>query len=579
MVFSLQDVLKDPPFSRLNLLCCRNLLIYLDVNAQKRLLPLFHYTLSPGGILVLGSSETVSGFTNLFGTRDNKWKIYDRKEVPLALRQIVHFPSGRLAAESVNGTAPVGPAARPVDMARMAQKAILDQFAPTAILINPKGTILHVQGRTGKYLETPSGAPTHNILSLAREGLRIELSSAIRQAVASGRPVARRNIAVKTNGDIQMIDLHVSPQRSPKELSGHLLVVFEGIDATATPRAAPAPVGKDTPVEASRFFELEQELLNTRESHQTTLEELESSNEELKSANEELQSANEELQSTNEELESSREELQSLNEELQTINAEMQSKVEELSAIHDDMRNLLNSTQIATIFVDNNLHVRRFTQKATTMINLIETDIGRPLQHVATNLAYDGLIADLTDVLKTLTPRSCEVQTTHGDWYNMRIVPYRTMDNRIDGAVFTFAAIGDQKKAQAILESSRRDMEQASELVRNVFDMNPDPIVVLDNNGQVVIANTGFAKMLNIAEKKVNGLDFLSANFSSFESIDLKSKLQAALMKEKDFTTRPFEMKSPKEAQRFTIQGRIIRGGDHSHYRIVLHFVKQPQKA
>ena len=574
VVFSLQDVLKDPPFSRLNLLCCRNLLIYLDVNAQKRLLPLFHYTLSAGGILVLGSSETVGGFTNLFGTRDNKWKIYERREVPRALRQFVHFPSGRAAAEPDHGTEPVGPA----DMARMAQKAILDQFAPTALLINPNGTILHVQGRTGKYLETPSGAPTHNIHSLAREGLRIELSSAIRQAVASNKPVTRRKIAVKTNGDIQMIDLHVSPQLAPKKLSGHLLVVFEGIDATAAPWAAPAPAGKDTPVEAARLFELEQELLNTRESHQTTIEELESSHEELKSTNEEMQSANEEMQSANEELESSKEELQSLNEEMQTVNAELQSKVEELSATHDDMRNLLNSTQIATIFVDNDLHIRRFTHKATTMINLIETDIGRPLQHVVTNLAYDGLIADLTEVLKTLTPRSCEVQTTRGDWYNMRIVPYRTMDNRINGAVFTFATIGDQKKAQAILESSRRDMEQASQLVRNVFDMNPDPIAVLDNNGQVVIANTGFARLLNIAEKKVNGLDLLSANLSSFESIDLKSKLQAALMKDKDFTTRPFEVNSPKEAQRFTIQGRIIRGGDHSPYRIILHFVKQPQK-
>ncbi|WP_372683176.1 chemotaxis protein CheB [Desulfosarcina sp.] len=578
VVFSLQDVLKDPPFSRLNLLCCRNLLIYLDANAQKRLLPLFHYTLSPGGILVLGCSETISGFTNLFGTRDNKWKIYERNEVPRALRQMVHFPSGRLAANTVNGTAPVGPAPRPVDMARMTQQAILDQFAPTAILINPEGTILYVQGRTGKYLETPSGAPTHNILSLAREGLRIELSSAIRQAVASDKPVTRRNITVKINGDLQMLDLHVSPQRSPKELSGHLLVVFEGIDAIATPPAAPAPVGKNTPVEESRFLELEQELLKTRNSHQTTIEELESSNEELKSANEELQSANEELQSTNEELESSREELQSLNEELQTVNAELQSKVEELSATHDDMHNLLNSTQIATIFVDNNLHVRRFTQKATTMVNLIETDIGRPLRHVVTNLAYDGLIADLTDVLNNLVPQSCEVQTINGDWYNMRIVPYRAMGNRIDGAVLTFAAIGDQKKAQAMLDSARREMERALMLTRSVFDMNPDPIAVLDSHGRVVIANAGFAELLEITEKEVNGLDLVSAELGCFASIDLKSKLQVALKKNEDFATRPFEMKSPKEAQRFVIRGRIIKVGDHSPYRILLHFVTQQRK-
>ena len=476
VVFSLQDVLKDPPFSRLNLLCCRNLLIYLDADAQKKLLPLFHYTLSSGGILVLGSSETVSGFTNLFDTRDKKWKIYERRQVPQALRQFVDFPTGRLTPEPAHGTAPVGPAVRPADMARITQKAILDQFTPTAILIDPKGDILHVQGRTGKYLETPSGAPTHSIINLAREGLRIELSSAIRQAIASDKTVTRRKIAVNTNGDVQMIDLHVSPQRWPKKLSGHLLVVFENVDAAAKPCDPQADAGNDTPAESSRIMELEQELANTRESHQTTIEELESSNEELKSTNEELQSANEELQSTNEELESSREELQSLNEELQTVNAELQSKVEELSATHGDMRNLLNSTQIATIFVDNNLRVRRFTQKATTMINLIETDIGRPIQHVVTNLAYDGMIAALTDVLKDLTPKSCEVQTTNGDWYNMRIVPYRTMDNRIDGAVLTFASIGDQKKTQAMLDASKRDMEQVWKLVRNVFDMNPDPI-------------------------------------------------------------------------------------------------------
>jgi two-component system CheB/CheR fusion protein len=578
VVFSLQDVLKDPPFSRLELLCCRNLLIYLNAAAQKKLLPLFHYTLSPGGILVLGSSETVSGCTNLFATRDKKWKIYQRREVPQALRQFIEFPSGRLPAKPVHGTAPVGHNVRPADMARITQKAILNQFAPTAILIDPKGNILHVQGRTGKYLETPSGAPTHNILELARDGLRIELSTAIRKAIVADQTVTRRKIAVKTNGDSQMIDLHVSPQRSPKELSGHLLVVFTDIDVAAKPDETQAAAKNGTPAEASRISELEQELAKTRESHQTTVEELESSNEELKATNEELQSANEELQSTNEELESSREELQSLNEELQTVNAELQSKVEELSATHGDMRNLLNSTQIATIFVDNDLRIRRFTQKATTMINLIETDTGRPLQHVVTNLAYDGIIADLTDVLNHLTPKSCEVQTTEGDWYNMRIVPYRTMDNRIDGAVLTFAAIGDQKKAQAMLNASQRDMEQAWKLVRHVFDMNSDPMAVLDNKGRMVIVNTAFSELLNIAEKEVNSLDLLSAQPSSLEAIDLGSKLETALKEDKDFTTRAFEMKSPGRNQRFVIHGRVIKGGDDYPYRILLQFVKQPPK-
>lgn len=578
VVFSLQDVLKDPPFSRLDLLCCRNLLIYLDAAAQKKLLPLFHYTLSPAGILVLGSSETVSGYTNLFATRNKKWKIYARREVPQALRQFVEFPSGRLPAGPVYGTAPVGHNDRPADMARITQQAILDQFAPTAILIDPKGTILHVQGRTGKYLETPSGAPTHNILNLAREGLRIELSSAIRKAIVADQTVTRRKIAVKTNGDSQMIDLHVSPQRSPKALTGNLLVVFADIDAAAKPDETQVAATNGTPAEASRISELKQELANHRESHQTTVEELESSNEELKATNEELQSANEELQSTNEELESSREELQSLNEELQTVNAELHSKVEELSAIHGDMRNLLNSTQIATIFVDNDRHIRRFTQEATTMINLIETDIGRPLQHVVTNLTYDGIIADLTDVLNNLTPKSCEVQTTEGDWYNMRIVPYRTLDNRIDGAVLTFATIGDQKKAQAMLDASQRDMEQTWKLVRHVFDMNSEPMAVLDNKGRMVIANTRFSELMNIADDKVSGLELLSAQSSILDAIDLRSKLKTALKDNKDFTTRTLQMKSPGGNQQFVIHGRIIKGGDDYPYRILLQFVKQPPK-
>jgi two-component system CheB/CheR fusion protein len=577
LVFSVQDVLKDPPFSRLNLLCCRNLLIYLAADAQKKLLPLFHYTLAPDGILVLGSSETVSGFTNLFAAQDKKWKIYKRREVPHALRQYVDFPSGPVTPEAAEEGLPLGIAAKPSDMARITQKAILDQFAPTAVLIDSNGEIQHVQGRTGKYLETPSGAPTHNIINLAREGLRIELSSAIRQAVSTNNPVTRREIAIRSNGDVHMITLHVSPQRSPKELSGKLLVAFEDAHVPLELEDT-TPDGSNQPLESSRNTELEQELLKTRERHQVTVEELESSNEELKSTNEELQSANEELQSTNEELESSREELQSLNEELHTINAELQSKVEELSAAQDDMRNLLNGTQIATVFVDNDQRIRRFTQEATTLINLIESDIGRPLRHVVTNLAYDSIMADLNEVLSTLSPKTMEVRTTNDQWYNMRIMPYRTMDNRIDGAVLTFAAIGDQKKAQATLNDSSHVMAQDLELVRHAFDMNPDPIAVLDRQGRMIIANSELSGLFGVAQNDINGMDFLSLKPGIFETIELKSELAAAISQDKDFTTHPVEVKSPDGIQRFTIHGRIIKGDDDDPYRILLHFVKTPRK-
>jgi two-component system CheB/CheR fusion protein len=404
-------VIKDPPFSRLNLLCCRNLLIYLDTEAQKKLLPLFHYTLNNDGILMLGSSETIGGFSNLFSILDKKWKIFKRREVPQTLRQKVEFPSGPSPVEPAYGTSPIGAVDNKSNIAQIAQNAILDKFAPTSILIDAKGEILHVQGRTGNYLETPSGPPTQNLLDLAREGLRIELSSAIRTAKATDKQITRKKVGVKTNSDIHMINLHVCPQPSPKELAGLFLVVFEDIDVALKNHGSEQGIHHEGFPESSRIAELERELQNAREGHQTTIEELESSNEELKSTNEELQSSNEELQSTNEELESSKEELQSLNEELQTVNTELHSKVEELSATHDDMHNLLNSTEIATIFVDNDMRVRRFTPAATNIINLIHTDIGRPLQHVVTNISYTGMMADLSEVLKKLSPKEIEVQT------------------------------------------------------------------------------------------------------------------------------------------------------------------------
>ncbi len=573
-VFSVQDLLKDPPFSKLHLLCCRNLLIYLDSGAQKKLLPLFHYTLAPEGILVLGSSETIGGFSNLFKTLDKKWKIFKRRAVPQSLRQQVVFPNGAPTPGPGVGIAlAAAPADPKVDIAQMAQRAILEQFAPAALLIDANGDILHVQGRTGKYLETPSGPPTRNILDMARQGLRIALSSAIRAARSSSQPVTRRKIGVKTNGDAQLIDLHVCPQHAPKALSGCLLVVFEDVEAAIT---SGFQQGDDGALhqESTRIAELERELQGIRESHQTTVEELESSNEELQSINEEMQSSNEEFQSTNEELESSREELQSLNEELQTVNAELQSKVEELSAVHDDMRNLLNSTEIATIFVDNHMRVRRFTPGATAIINLIQTDMGRPLQHVATNLSYKGIIGDLGDVLKKLTPKEAEVQTTEGAWYKMRIIPYRTMDNRIDGAVLTFASINEQKQAQQVLRSANLEMEQAWLLIRKVFDINSDPLVVLDQEGKMVTANKAFADMMNVRPENINGMDIFKINNRLLERTDLIANLKGALEKGEDFQISSGRLSPSEKTDVYRVMGQIIHTDNDFPHRILLRFVK-----
>ena len=576
-VFSVQNVLKDPPFSRLNLLSCRNLLIYLNAEAQKRLLPLFHYTLVSGGVMMLGSSETVGGFTNLFESLNTNWKIFRRREVPQALLQRIEFPTGRPAAEAPAAENTSEPNAEPsANLERLTKNLVLERFAPAAVLVDSKGTILNIQGRTGKYLEPASGPPSQNILDMAREGLRMELSLAMRKALSSEEEVVRQQVMVQVNGSTQPIILHVVPIRRPKALTGRLLIVFEDIELPDHGQGQKKE-RQEAPEDQykSRIDELEQELQETRENHQTTVEELESSNEELKSTNEELQSSNEELQSTNEELESSKEELQSLNEELQTVNSELQSKVDELSEAQDDISNLLNSTQIATIFVDNSLKVKRFSKEATRIINLIESDIGRPLEHQSTNLQSTQVVPEIRQVLDSLAPIEREVQTTGGTWYIMRVMPYRTRDNRIQGAVVTFRNVDEQKKNQEKLQELNVQLEQAWSLVRSVFDMNPSPLVVLDQQAQVVIANASLCRLLDVSMQDIEGMDIFSFSKADLKGAGLEAQLKAAFEESQDFETRPFSVEGPAGKQTMAIQGQVIRPGDwQPAYRILLQLME-----
>ncbi len=496
-IFSTQDVVKDPPFSKLNLVCCRNLMIYLNSEAQSKIIPLFHYTLVTEGILMLGSSETIGSYTKMFKPIDNKWKIFRKKEIPVSLREQIYFPSGITHRTPPGKENQFIAAKGKINLSRIAQTTILNQLSPVAVITDEKGDILHIQGKSGKYLEPPSGPPSSNILDMAREGLKIELSSALREICASGKEIYKQGIRVKTNGDYQHVNLRLKKIHEPRELSGRIMVVFEESGGDRQKNKTNKPGSSEwRKKESHRFADLEKELQNTRESHQITIEELESSNEELKSTNEELQSSNEELQSTNEELESSKEELQSLNEELQTVNSELQCKLDELTAAHDDMRNLMNSTEIATIFVDNNINIKRFTQETTAIVNLIQSDIGRPLNHVVSNLDYDDMIDDIEKVLKSLMPKNLEVKTTDGSWYSMRIMPYRTTDNRIEGAVITFANISDQKQAAG-------QMQKAWQLTRAVFDLNNNPLAVINTEGTIIIANSEFSSLMNASPETV----------------------------------------------------------------------------
>jgi two-component system CheB/CheR fusion protein len=498
IIFAPQNVLTDPPFTRLDLLSCRNLLIYLNAETQKKLLPLFHYSLSPGGFLFLGSSESIGGSTDLFSPLDNKWKVFKRRETPITRNKLTEFPTSQrpfeVRTEGIVSTQKESNAS----VTEIAQTLILQTIAPPVVLINNKGDILYLTRRTGKYLEPPVGKANLNIYAMAREGLRLELGILIRKAMTEKMKTTSKGLMVKTNGSEQLVNITVSPLEEPEVMRGLMMVQFEDMETLAEEAISTKKKSKSASRLETINSELENELHSTKERLQTIVEEMETSQEELKSANEELQSINEELQSTNEEMITSKEELQSLNEELITLNAELQSKNEELSEASNDMKNLLDSMQIPTIFLDNNLLIRRFTPYATKIANLIASDVGRPITDIVSNLGYEDLVRDVKDVLQTLVFKEIEVQTRDGAWYLMRIIPYRTANNVIDGVAITFADISDLKKVQG-------QMADRTEYAEGIIRTVREPLVVLNSELRVVSANPSFYKTFEVKPKEIEG--------------------------------------------------------------------------
>jgi two-component system CheB/CheR fusion protein len=466
LIFSEQDVIRDPPFSKLHLISCRNLMIYMGVELQKKLIPLFHYALNPGGVLFLGTSETVGDFLDLFTALDRKAKCYLRTTCEQAhihrMAMTSRFPPLGVADDSPARTPPMKISnVKEHQLRELVEKTLLQHYATACVLTDSQGEILYCHGRTGKYLELAHGDAGVNILKMAREGLQRDLTTALHRAVTGKDPVRYSHLKVKTNGDFTAINLTVRPileNRSKGTDSGLFLVILEEAPAPEMQKIPSVPAGGNMPengeskqdagVEAQNAW-LRQELRAKEEYIQSSREELETSNEELKSANEEMQSVNEELQSTNEELETAKEEMQSVNEELATVNAELQTKVCDLSRANNDLTNLLSGTGIGTIFVDHQQHIMRFTPAATQVINLIPADVGRPVGHILSNLInYSALTEDLQKVTETLAPVQVEVQAKTGGWYLLRIRPYRTLDNRIEGAVIVFIDITELKQAQ-----------------------------------------------------------------------------------------------------------------------------------
>lgn len=464
--FSAHSLTRDPPFSRIDLLSCRNLLIYLDLELQGFVIPAFHYSLVPDGILLLGSSETVNRHESLFKTLDRSHRIFQKRDVPSPPLRMMGR-GGPRDAQTTKDRSPAHRVPSKSGLSRLsawANTRVLERFAPPFVIVTADAEALHYSPNLFGYLDFPSGTPSQNVLLMARTGLRAPLRAVLKQATETGRSVERSGISVQaTDGRTRRISLIVEPRREQGADTVFLVVFVEAQEAgnDASERA------EDTFSEAGTDRQLEAELRDTREQLQSVTEEHDTALEELRSANEELHSINEELQSTNEELETSKEEIQSINEELQTVNGQLASKVDELDRKNSDLRNLFESTQVATVFLDPYLVIRSFTPAIASLYNLIPSDQGRPLTDIVSRLRYTNLREDCQHVLQTLEPLERRVvrddDTTH---YLMRILPYRTPDSDVDGTIITFVDVTSIVQAE---QHQRLLVDELNHRVKNML--------------------------------------------------------------------------------------------------------------
>jgi two-component system CheB/CheR fusion protein len=496
VVFAQHNLIMHPPFTKIDILSCRNLLIYMEPELQKKILRLFYYSLNADGFMLLGGSETLGTMNHLFNPIDSKLKLYKRSENILE-PEMFSFPSSFVHSKSDNTIKPK-PSSPPQNIQALADQILLEHFSPPSVLVNQNGDLIYITGRTGKYLEPAAGKANLNIFVMLREGLRNEFHAAFHQAIRNKTSIVLRNLSVGTNGSTQVLNLNIHWIEKPDPLKGLIMVTFNDVNETPTPK----PKKGRKSLGHYRSEELEKELQNTREEMQTSVEEMQASQEELKSANEELQSSNEELQSTNEELTSSKEEMQSLNEELQTVNAELMAKVEEFSRVDNDMKNLLNSTDIATLFLDKDLNIRRYTYQATKIFKLIKSDIGRPFTDQVSDIVYPQMADDANEVLNSLILIEKQIPSKDGRWFSIRIMPYRTFDDRIDGLVITFINITELIKVEKKLIEAESVIELLSSSTSNVF-------VKLSTKGVIEAFNPKAELMFGIKKDEAINQNFM----------------------------------------------------------------------
>jgi len=498
VVFAAQNLLSDPPFSRLDLVTCRNVLIYLEPDVQESVIALFHFALRPGGYLLLGGSETIGPQDDAFETVSKKWRVYR----PIGPRRLdkLEFSMIHRGSQAVPVRLPqVAMGTLPLEskLAGLAQRLVLEHHAPACTLVDRRNEIRYLCGPTHDYLRPPTGVPTQDLLAWAHRDLRSKLRAALDTAAREGRSVTETAVRVQRGEECHTVDIAVTPITVPREAAGLLLVAFADRPG---PPAPPAPSPGAANVDEERVRRLELELKVTREDLQGSIGELEVANEDLQAVNEEMLSLNEEYQSTNEELETSKEELQSLNEELTTLNSQLQAKFEESTAIANDLKNLLASTNIATVFLDRRFCIKRFTPSATKLFNLIPTDVGRPLGDLVKKFADPDLVSDAEAVLESLVTATKEIRNDEDLWYVRQVLPYRTQENRIEGVVITFADVTSLKRMEEELLKSR-------DRVRAIVDTAVDGIITIDEEGTIKSFNPAAERVFGYAAAEVVGQD------------------------------------------------------------------------
>jgi len=499
-VFAKQNVFKDPPFSKINLISCRNLLIYLGPELQKRIIRVFHYALVPNGALFLGSAETIGEHTQLFKMLDQKHRFYSKKSLANPVHMDFSTPTFMLGTddktdkqfkkyESMTGA----------DLQQKTDRLIMQKYVPAAVLINEQMEIIQFRGHTGRYLEPVAGEASLNLMKMVREGLLLHLRSLLQQSMDEHLFIRKEKMQYNYEGKVELIDIEITPIQHPSQAEYCYLIVFA---ESKTPFSGENNAKDESPLpeifSENQNLALTQELAATKEYLQSVIEQQEVGNEELRSANEEIQSSNEELQSINEELETAKEELQSTNEELATVNEELETRNVQLARLNDDHSNFVNSLNIAFMTVDNHLNIRSFTHKAKDLMSIIDSDIGRPLMDIKVKIQLPGLEQIILDCIEQIRPMQVELKDTNDHWYSMRVHPYRTSDNQLDGAVIAFLDVNEIK---VNLEKATAALDYADSIISAVHH----PLLILDKNLKVISASQSYFDVFKVTEKETIG--------------------------------------------------------------------------